>query len=317
MASFCGKCGAPLAEQATFCGSCGARKPSPGQNAAQSPVPQQAIAAGPPAVPSAPAKSNTMLKAAIAVVAVLAIGGILAIAGVMYAAHKVSEKAHAVTRQVLGDKAPAAGGLASLLKGAGGSDEDAQFKGDPCRFLSKEEVSHAIGVTIIRAQAQDAGCSYIAHGDPADMTAKHMAAMASSQVAAKGETVDPKTQQMMQKFAGAFFKQQEASDKDLSAQAATGEVPVVTVGFTTGNAELQMKMNRAAFRRIGVSSTDEKSTDQQASGDLPGIGDDAFEMGGTGLMVRKGNVVAQFMFPACPCSADAIKPLAEKVANQL
>jgi hypothetical protein len=204
-----------------------------------------------------------------------------------------------------------------MLKNAAGSDDDTEFKGDPCRFLSKEDVSHAIGVMIVRAQAQDAGCSYIAHGDPADMTSKHMAAMVSSQVAAKGETVDPKTQQMMQQITGAFFKQQESSDKRYSAQTNTGEVPVLTVSFTAGNAELQMKMNRAAYRRIGMSSTEEKSTDQQASGDLPGIGDDAFEVGGTGLMVRKRNVVAQFMFPTCPCSADAIKPLAEKVANQL
>jgi hypothetical protein len=276
-------------------------------------TPQSAASA-----PPAPGKSNTLLKVGIALVVVIVIGGVLALAAAIYAAHKVSEKAHAVTRQVLGDDKPsAAGGLASMLKSAAGSDDDTEFKGDPCRFLSKEDVSHAIGVMIVRAQAQDAGCSYIAHGDPADMTSKHMAAMVSSQVAAKGETVDPRTQQMMQQITGAFFKQQESSDKRYSAQTNTGEVPVLTVSFTAGNAELQMKMNRAAYRRIGMSSTEEKSTDQQASGDLPGIGDDAFEVGGTGLMVRKRNVVAQFMFPTCPCSADAIKPLAEKVANQL
>ena len=269
-----------------------------------------------PSVPPAPAKSNTLLKVAIAVIAVLGIGGILAIAGVVYAAHKVSEKAHAVTRQLHGDQTPTvAGGFASLRKGAESVDDDAQFKGDPCRFLSKEDVSHAVGVTIVRTQAQDAGCTYIAHGDPADMTSKHMAAMVGSQVAAKGETVDPKTQQMMQQITGAFFKQQESSDKRYAAQTNTGEVPVLAVSFTAGNAALEMKMNRGAFNRIA--STDGKSTAQAATGDLSGIGDEAYEMGGTGLIVRKGNTVAHFMFPQCPCSADAIKPLAEKVAAQL
>jgi hypothetical protein len=319
MASFCGKCGAPLAEQAAFCGSCGARKPAPAQATQpiqQSAPPPPGTVSTPPA-PAIPATSNVFLKVVIAVVAVLGIGGLLAIAGIIYAAHKVTEKAHAVTRQALGDKAPAASGLASLLKGSGGSDDDRKFKGDPCRFLSTEDVSHAAGIAIIRAVPQDESCTYIAHGDPADMTSKHMASMLGSQVAAQGQTVDPQTQKMMQQITGVFFKQQESSDKRFAAQVATGEVPILTVGFATGNAELQMKMNRAAFRRIGATGTDEKSTDQHASGDLPGIGDDAFEMGGTGLMVRKGNVIAQFMFPACPCSADAIKPLAEKVASQL
>ncbi len=208
-----------------------------------------------------------------------------------------------------------------MLKSAAGSDDDdSQFKGDPCRFLSKEDVSSAVGVTIIRAQAQDAGCSYIAHGDPADMTSRHMTSMVGSQVAAKGETMDPKTQQMMQQITGAFFKQQESSDKSLSAEAATGEVPVLNVSFSSGNAELEMKMNRMAFNHInqgGMVSTEGKSTDEVATGDLAGIGDDAYEMGGTGLMVRKGKVVAHFMFPYCPCSANAIKPLAAKVASQL
>lgn len=276
-------------------------------------VPQSAAAA-----PPAPAKSNTAIKVVVAVVAVVAIGGVLALAAAMYAAHKVSEKAHAVSRQVLGGDSPsAAGGLASMLKSAAGSDSDSDgFKGDPCRFLSKEDVSHAVGVTIVRAQAQDGGCSYIAHGDPADMTSKHMTAMVNSQVSAKeGKPPTAQQQQMMQQITGAFFKQQESSDKDLSAQAATGEVPVLTISFSSGNAELEMKMNRMAFNH--VTSTDGKSADQTATGDLAGIGDDAYEMGGSGLMVRKGKVVAHFMFTLCPCSADVVKPLAAKVASQL
>jgi hypothetical protein len=320
VASFCGKCGSVVAEKAGFCGKCGAQVQSAGQSPQSQPAPQ-GVAASAVNLPP-PNKSNTLLKVGIAFVAIFAIGGILVLAAGIYAAHKVSEKAHAVTRQVLGGDSPsAAGGLASMLKSAAGSDDgDSQFKGDPCRFLSKEEVSQAVGVTVIRAQAQDVGCNYIAHGDPADMTSKHMTSMVGSQVAAKGETIDPKTQQMMQQITGAFFKQQESSDKSLSAEAATGEVPVLSVSFSSGNADLEMKMNRMAFNHIkqgGMVPTDGKSTDEVATGDLTGIGDDAYEMGGTGLMVRKGKVVAHFMFPYCPCSANAIKPLAAKLASQL
>src|SRR5882757_3703484 len=111
VATFCAKCGALLAESATFCGSCGTRKQVPNQPAVPSMTAPQGVASAPPG----PGKSNTLLKVGIALVVVIAIGGVLALAAAMYAAHKVSEKAHAVTRQVLGDDKPsAAGGLASM-----------------------------------------------------------------------------------------------------------------------------------------------------------------------------------------------------------
>lgn len=321
MASFCAKCGSIVAESAAFCGRCGAKVQPPRSAPTQS-MPVQATPFPQPIAPPPARQSNTLLKVGIALVAVLAVGGVLALAAVVYVAHKVSEKAHAVSRQVLKDNPSAAGGLASMLKNAAGSnDDESKYKGDPCHFLSTEDVSHAVGVVIIRAQAQDDGCSYIAHGDPAEMTSKHMSAMVSSQVTANGDKPpSAQQQQMMQQITGAFFKQQESSDKDLSAQAAAGEVPVLTVSFSSGNAELEMKMNRMAFNHITQSdtaSTEGKSTDQVATGDLSGIGDDAYEMGGTGLIMRKGNVVAHFMFPYCPCSAVAVKPLAAKLASQL
>ena len=239
MASFCGKCGSVVADKAGFCGKCGA----PVQRAAQSPQSQRAaqVMAASAVNPPPASKSNMLLKVGIALVAILAIGGILAFAAAMYAAHKVSEKAHAVTRQVLGGDSPsAAGGLASMLKSAAGSnDGDAQLKGDPCRFLSKEDVSSAVGVTVIRTQAEDAGCSYIAHGDPADMTSKHMTSMVGSQVAAKGETVDPKSQQMLQQIAGGFFKQQESSDKNLAARSSRRRGAGSHGELSPGNAELR------------------------------------------------------------------------------
>jgi hypothetical protein len=122
---------------------------------------------------------------------------------------------------------------------------------------------------------------------------------------------------MMQQITGAFFKQQEASDKSLSKEAATGEVLILAVSFSSGNAELEMKMNRMAFNHVTGGGADGKTTDQKASGDLEGIGDDAYEMGGSGLIFRKGQTVVHMMFTECPCDANAIKPLAANIASQL
>ena len=323
MTTFCGNCGAPLTEQTTFCVACGTKRAAPaGQNAQYQPV-QQAAPPQPAAVnaPVVPAKSNTLIKVVVVVVAVLAVGGALAVGGVIYAVHKVSEKAHAVAERISGDKDPAAGGLADLVKSPGGADDDSTIKGDPCRFLSIEDVSHAVGIAIVRAEAKgNEGCMYIAHGDPADMTSKHMASMVTNQAKSKGENIDPKQQQMMQQITGAFFKQQESSDKNLAAEAARGEVIVLAVSFESRAAKMAMKLSKAAFDHVkqgmpGAAGPD--SAEQTGTGELNGLGDEAYEVGGTMLMVRKGEVMAQFLFNECPCSVDAIKPLAEKVVSQL
>jgi len=121
-------------------------------------------------------------------------------------------------------------------------------------------------------------------------------------------------------MAGGLFAQQEATDKSLSAEAATGEIPVLVVGFTSGNAAMEMKMNRGAFEHIKGGApfgAGNGSAAQTATGDLTGIGDEAYVAGGSMLMVRKGNTVARFMYISCPCNTDNIKPLAQKLASQL
>ncbi len=235
----------------------------------------------------------------------------MALAGLWYAAQKINAKAHAAAAHALGGS-PAAGALGSLLSGVAGNDSSSDspggFKGDPCRFLSKAEVSQAVGVQIIRTDGTDNGCSYIAKGDPADATAKHMASMIG------GMGVDANSQKTIQKIAGGFFAQQEASDKDLAAQAAKGEIAVLGVMFTSGNAQLEMKMNRGAFQHItGGGGTAASS----ATGDLDGIGDEAYLAGGGMLMFRKGNTMARFTYVGCPCNTDNIKPLAKLVASRL
>jgi hypothetical protein len=236
----------------------------------------------------------------------------LAVGGLWYAAQKIRAKVHEVKSQVMRGEAPStSSGLGGLLADSSSNDESAGgFKGDPCRFLSKAEVSQAVGLTVIRTDASEGGCSYIARGDPADATAKHLSSMLG------GMGADPKTQQMAQKFAGGLFAQQETSDKSLAAQAATGEIPVLVLSFTAGHAATEMKANRAAFQHLSGGPTTANAANS-ATGDLTGIGDEAYVVGGSMLMLRKGNTMARFMYTSCPCNTDNIKPLAQMVASRL
>jgi hypothetical protein len=257
-------------------------------------------------------KSNTLIKVLVAFVLIIFVGGALAVGGLWYAAQKIKAKVNAVKTQVMGGEAPSTtGGLGGLLSGASSNDDNAEgFKGDPCRFLSKVEVSQAVGLQVIRTEAKDGACSYIAKGDPADVTAKHLSSMLG------GMGADAKTQQMAQKFAGGLFAQQEATDKSLHDQAATGEIPVLGLGFTTGNAAMEMKMNRAAFARLSDGSSN-ASPAHTTTGDLAGFGDEAYVAGGSMIMLRKGNTIARFTYISCPCNTDNIKPLAKLVASRL
>ena len=238
MAKFCGTCGSPLNDGQKFCGKCGTGN-SVNQQSASSPVqalniPSASPGSSPPlevAAP-APARSNTLLKVVVALVLIVLVGGAAALGAVYYAVHKVKEKAQALSKHELGDNAASPeSGLASLLQKAASSAKtdaanggDGDFKGDPCRFLSNQDVSRAVGAEIVRTQAQDGGCSYFAKGDPADMVSKHMTAMVTGQAKANGSHPTADQTKLMQQITGAFFKQQEPSDKEQSKQAATGEV---------------------------------------------------------------------------------------------
>jgi hypothetical protein len=271
--------------------------------ASQTPPPAaygSAPAAYTPAIAYPAKKSNTLLKVVIAAVVLLCVGSVLALAGLYYGAQLVRQKVHQVAAKELGEN--------NIFNG---NDSEDGFKGDPCRFLSKAEVSRAIGVAVIRAEAKDDGCSYIAKGDPADVTAKHAAAMLG------GLGADAQTQKTIQKFAGAIFAQQEASDKSLSAQAATGEVPVLVVSFTSGNAPLEMKLNRGALAAVTPSENQKAGAQNTGPGDLTGIGDEAYVAAGSMMLVRKGNTVAHLTYISCPCNTGNIKPLAQMVASRL
>jgi hypothetical protein len=328
-AKFCNKCGAPSIG-APFCNKCGADlrqaaalSSQPAIPAAQ--VPPSVLSPPPPQPPvpsqtmSAPpsqGKGSALTKILVGFAVVVIAVGAVAAGGVYYVVYRVKQKVHEVAHDVPGlgsspDNSSSGGIMGSMSKmvsGSGSGDggdsgsggDNGGISGDPCRLLSRDEVGSAIGVQIVATQSTDGGCSYLAQGDSGDMTAKHMAAM----LGAKG--VDAKTRNMIQGFAGGMAKAFQ-SDSHEATSDSNGNVPVFTFGVDNRAAEAQMRLNRKTLARMGTS--------QQH--DIPGIGDQAFDEAGAMMMVRKGDRLIRIMYSTCPCSVEAIKPLAKTLADRL
>jgi hypothetical protein len=296
MASFCTKCGSPLT--GVFCVKCGAdarqlasSTPQPPAQSVQAVQPQQppvSISSTPSASP-VPKKSGPWVKIIVGVMAVGLVGCALAIGGVYYAYHRVKQKVSEATGGMIGSDSDSSSSSDSSSKG--------ESTIDACRLLSKEDVSKAIGVEIVRTERDKNSCSYIAKGSKADMVAKHTTAM----IAARG--ADKKTQDMVQTVAGGFFKTFQNEDK--SSQDNSGEVPVFNFSIDETAAEEQMRLNAKVLGGLGDSEG------------LPGIGDQAFVSADGMIMLRKGNKLVRIMYITCPCGTEAVKPLAKEIADAL
>jgi hypothetical protein len=324
-AKFCNKCGAPSIG-APFCNKCGASireaaRPAPQPAAAEGPQRVPPPSFPPPSQPMPAAQSTTkgspLTKILIGVAVVVITVGALAAGGVYYVVYRVKQKVHEVARDVPGlgsasDNISNTGGgvmgsISKMVSGSGNNDggdsgssgKNGRISGDPCRLLSKDEVGSAIGVQIVATESTDGGCSYLAQGDSADMTAKHMSAM----MATKG--ADEKTQKIIQGFAGGMGKmfQSEGHDKGTDSN---GNVPVFNFSVDNNSAETQMRLNAKVLGGLGPG--------QQG---IPGIGDQAFDEAGAIMMVRKGDKLIRIMYSTCPCSLEAIKPLAKTLADRL
>jgi hypothetical protein len=152
-------------------------------------------------------------------------------------------------------------------------------------------------VQIVATEASDGGCSYLAQGNSADMTAKHAALMV------KGADAD--TQQKLQSFGSAIFKATQ-SENPKDKPDVDGKVPVVSFSIDTNSAEAQMKLNENVLGRLGPPQPP-----------IEGIGDHAFDAAGGMMMVRKGDKLVRITYIMCPCTIDAIKPLAKKLVDHL
>lgn len=298
MARFCGTCGTPLNETSAFCGACGTRVPQAAVAPAATPVPPfSPVPTIPPVSPLPPVKTGTspVVKIVLVVVLLLVVLGTLSVAGMFYALHLASRKAHEFSRKV---RDSALSSLPADSGNAGGSNVPAGTLGPgACRFLSKEDVGHAIGVAIVAAKTTVGGCEYLAQGTAGEMTAKHIAAM----MASKGATAQQ--QQMFQSLSHSLLG--GAQDQ---ADSSSPPVSTVVMAFTIdpNAAKTQMSMNENALNGVGPGAKP-----------LTGIGDEAFDASGSVMMVRKGNQLIRITYSTCPCTIEAIKPLAQRLASSL
>ena len=302
MSKFCVKCGAPLST-GPFCVKCGAdtgssaeplQSQSP-QPVAQIPSPQAVLS---PSSVSAKQGMSTLAKLGIAAIVIIFVGGAAGAVGAYYVAHKVSQKYHEVSDEILGSSSDSSRKARSGPVVADGSGSRTGSLGNVCRFLRKEDVSKAIGVAIVRTEPGDNGCSYIAKGTQVEMTAKHAGAMVADHGA------DKRTQQVAEQFATGIFKMIQA-DKHPSEQDSSGEVPVFNFSLDQNAAEEQIRLNAKVLGTLGP---------QQS---LPGIGDQGFVTADGMIMVRKGKTLIRIMYITCPCGVDQVKPLAKKIADAL
>jgi hypothetical protein len=305
MASFCTNCGAPLSG-GPFCGGCGTDMRKVGTTS-QPPLVAQTPATHPTqsTTPPVPAKQgmSTLAKLGIAALAIIFVGGAAGAVGVYYVAHKVSQRVHQAEDRILGSSSDSRAISHEEGSGSGGSESGRSAEsgtvGDTCRLLSKEEVSRAVGVEIVATEPGENGCNYLANGTQADMTAKHITAMA------KDKGADAQTQKMVQTFAGTLLNSfQEQHPNEHADQ--NGEVPVFVFSIDNRSAEVQMRLSAKTFGNLGPGPQG-----------LPGIGDQAFDMGNAMIMVRKGDKLIRIAYMTCPCNTDAIKPLAKMLADRV
>jgi hypothetical protein len=305
MGKFCVKCGAPL-NAGPFCVKCGADMRSFVSSPSESPQPVVQMPSTPAAQPVSPAPAkqgmSTLAKLGIAAVVIIFVGGAAGVVGVYYVAHRVSQKIHQAADGILSSTSDShavsdRGGSASG-KSESERSADSGTMGDVCRFLSKQDVSKAVGVEIVRTESKDDGCSYMAKGTQQEMTAKHAAAMLGDKGA------DKKTQQIAEQFASGIFKMTQA-DRPSSEQDASGEVPVFNFSLDQNVAEEQMALNAKTFAILGPQE------------ELPGIGDQAFASADGMIMIRKGKTLVRIIYLACPCGLEQVKPLAKEIADAL
>jgi hypothetical protein len=292
MNRFCGHCGTTLHEGTHFCANCGVPTDASAQlNEATTPKP---VAASQPA--AGPSRGmSTGTKLAFAAVVIIFVGGAVALAGMFYAAHRVSQKLHEIKSEIAGTDSSDHSSESRVTKGT-----ESAAGGDPCDYLSKEEVGRAIGVEIVATQVESDGCSYLAKGNEGDMAAKHAAKM----LGAKG--ADDKTQTMAEQFGAAIFKSMP-QDKQAQGSDSNGNVPVFAVSVqTSAAASEEMKLNARFLKNLGGPSGQDLK-----------LGDEAFETADGMILIRKGQKIIRIMYLLCPCATKDVIPLARKIAGAL
>lgn len=299
MAGFCRNCGSPLGDGQSFCTACG--KPasgSPARPATPASAPPQAAPPAPrpqaapqPAAPvaqaAAPSKGgSTLLKVLLGLVVVVFLFAAVGIAGVWYLAHRIKEKAHDM-------------GLDQMSQT---SNEPVLSGGrDACSLLSKDDVGQVVKMTVVRAEALEgkgAGCTYSVQGEMTDLVAKHASLLQ------KGASTEQQ-RQMMESFAKNIFQNANNGQANSNPEHP-GESPVFVFKVDNQGAKGLMSMTRMTMGRMGPAFTD-----------LPGIGDEAFDIGGAMILARKGDKILTIMYMMCPCTTQDATPLVKKITDAM
>jgi hypothetical protein len=179
-----------------------------------------------------------------------------------------------------------------------------------CALVSKADVSRALRVAIVRAEAPDTdlpGCDFSIKGTLAAAGSGHTVELAKSAAQANGVQLDGATQKLISSFATGIF---QGSDSDKSATASArhpGEVQVFTFAILPGDGNDQMRLTRQTHSGISAAAVTT----------IAKLGDEAFDSGGAMLNVRKGNRMIQFTYPSCACTTQDVVPLARKIVDQL
>jgi hypothetical protein len=206
-----------------------------------------------------------------------------------------------------------AAALIAVVPGArlrAAEDSAAAARPDLCRLLTQAEVSRALKVSIVRAEAPDtdeAGCEFSTRGSQTDAVAGHYAQLAKSSAASQGTTIDGPTEQLINTFAKGVFQESDSEKSSAATARHVGEFPVFTYAIQPGDAEQQMPLTRHTL--AGLSPKGIKT--------VVNLGDEAFDSGGAMLTVRKGKTMIQFTYKACNCTTQDIVPLARKVVDAL
>jgi hypothetical protein len=253
-------------------------------NAAPQPTPP-APAPASQATAGAPAKSgNTLVKVLLIFLVVIFIFGAIGVAGIWYVAHRVKQGIHDV-------------GLDDISNASNATRGPALAGIDPCSLLSKADVGQAAKMEIVRAEpaeGSDPGCSYNVQAQISDLVVKH------GSLLHKEGTTEAQRQQF-ESMAKPLFQGMN-SEQSGSASRHPGEAPVFVFGVTNGGARAQISLMRMTFGRLegGMVS-------------LPGLGDDAIDIGGSMMLIRKDDKLIRIMYQMCPCSTDDVVPLAKKI----
>jgi zinc-ribbon domain len=288
MAGFCRNCGSPLEDGQGFCTRCG----TPASGPPRPPIPPEAVPQPRPAAPrplpqaaaAAPSKSgSTLIKVLLVFFVVIFLFGAIGVAGIWFVAHRVKQKVHEIG---LDDLSTENANRGPVLAGR-----------DPCSLLSNADVGQAAKVEVIRAEASegaDPGCIYSVQAEVSDLVARH-ASLLHKEASTEAQ------RQQFESIAKNLFKGMNTEHTGTPSNHP-GEAPVFSFSVSNAGSVAQMNLNRMTFGRLGGGLVT-----------VPGLGDEALDIGGAMMLVRKGDKLVRVLYMMCPCATDDVVPLVKKL----